>query len=328
MSQLTRIRRLRPNAQYRALLALGPTAYAKEGLGDLYFCVRYRPALVADVYQGRTSRAALNTTALQIKCGSSHNVDEHMPQYAVCERTHHPVVFWAYCNVPHRLLAERLVHLKLKAHGAALVPSPATDAMLPNVGGLQSVGEVSRGRRWRGLQFDRILKRRSNDHEGKRLVAGAGKGAGKGNRGQTLVWWRPFPSDLHSEGQMRGYKVAGAGGEEAVALRGFNSTGEVSELEKRFRPAPSDSHLGRVNQREGHKCEAKTGGTDKSAKPAGGLRESNGFGFGTPERFTLGEGHHAGRRRCSGKRWRATMPMVRTIFAVGCVAWASYKDNE
>ncbi|KAJ6619642.1 hypothetical protein B0H10DRAFT_2216707 [Mycena sp. CBHHK59/15] len=105
MSQLTRIRRLRPDAQYRALLALGPTAYAKEGPGDLYFCVRYRPALVADVYQGRASWAALSTTALQIKCGSSHDVGAHAATYRTAS-------------------SQRLVHLKLKAHGAALVPEP------------------------------------------------------------------------------------------------------------------------------------------------------------------------------------------------------------
>ncbi|KAJ6550939.1 hypothetical protein B0H10DRAFT_1968662 [Mycena sp. CBHHK59/15] len=232
----------------------------------------------------------------------------HRPpdQYAVCERTHHPVVFWAYCNVPHRLLAERLVHLKLKAHGATLVPEPCDGCHVNHrefysLSGFQTLEDFK--------VLDRILKRRSNDHEGKRLVAGAGKGAGR-----AIVARHWF--DLHSEGQMKGIRLL------VPSLRSDQTR-------------PSDSHLGRVNQREGHKFEAKTGGTDKSAKPAGGLQESNGFGFGTPEVIeNPPSDSHSGRviTRVEGDAresgWRATMPTVHTIFAVGCVAWASYKDNE
>ncbi|KAJ7442686.1 hypothetical protein FB451DRAFT_1405840 [Mycena latifolia] len=122
MSDLTRIRRLPPEAQYRALLGLGPTAYQQEGPGDLYFCVRFQPSLVASVDEGRLPPNVLDTADLEIKGGSSRDVDMRIPQYAVCERTQHAVLFWAYCTVPYRLFAERLFHLKLKARGAALVP--------------------------------------------------------------------------------------------------------------------------------------------------------------------------------------------------------------
>ncbi|KAJ7429725.1 hypothetical protein FB451DRAFT_1200033 [Mycena latifolia] len=115
-------RRLPPEAQYRALLGLGPTAYQQEGPGDLYFCVRFQPSLVASVDEGRLPPNVLDTADLEIKGGSSRDVDMRIPQYAVCERTQHAVLFWAYCTVPYRLFAERLFHLKLKARGAALVP--------------------------------------------------------------------------------------------------------------------------------------------------------------------------------------------------------------
>ncbi|KAJ7473090.1 hypothetical protein B0H11DRAFT_2236630 [Mycena galericulata] len=141
MSRLAQIRRHSPETQYRALLALGPTAYKKDGPGDVYFCARFKPSLVSSVYAGRLSPTILDTADIEIKVGSSYDVDVRMPQYAICERTQQPVCFWAYCTVPHRFLTgkalcfarfrpprqpspERLLHLKLKSRGATLDPEP------------------------------------------------------------------------------------------------------------------------------------------------------------------------------------------------------------
>ncbi|KAJ7102633.1 hypothetical protein B0H15DRAFT_796054 [Mycena belliarum] len=124
MSQLARIRRL-PAAddQYKELVALGATAYAKEGPGDVYFCVRFPPSLVAAVNAGRLPVTALKAADLEIKGGSARDVDRRIPQYTVCQETQ-PLLFWAYCSVPYCRLTERLLHLKLKALGADLVPEP------------------------------------------------------------------------------------------------------------------------------------------------------------------------------------------------------------
>ncbi|KAJ7466683.1 hypothetical protein B0H11DRAFT_2239853 [Mycena galericulata] len=124
MSHLAQIRRRSPEVQYRALLALGPAAYKKDGPGDVYFCARFKPSLVSSVYAGRLSPTILDTADIEIKVGSSYDVDVRMPQYAICERTQQPVCFWAYCTVPHRFLTERLLHLKLKSRGATLDPEP------------------------------------------------------------------------------------------------------------------------------------------------------------------------------------------------------------
>ncbi|KAJ7071810.1 hypothetical protein B0H15DRAFT_957544 [Mycena belliarum] len=124
MSLLARIRHL-PAAddQYKELVALGATAYAKEGPGDVYFCVRFPPSLVAAVNAGRLPVTALNAADLEIKGGSARDVNRRIPQYTVCQETQ-PLLFWAYCSVPYCRLTERLLHLKLKALGADLVPEP------------------------------------------------------------------------------------------------------------------------------------------------------------------------------------------------------------
>ncbi|KAJ7490884.1 hypothetical protein FB451DRAFT_1166206 [Mycena latifolia] len=61
---------------------------------------------------------------LEIKLGHTKNLKRRLRQYEACQANDHQISFWGYCPVPRRMLAERLVHLRLGALGARLVPYP------------------------------------------------------------------------------------------------------------------------------------------------------------------------------------------------------------
>ncbi|KAJ7472097.1 hypothetical protein FB451DRAFT_1399385 [Mycena latifolia] len=125
-SQLARIRHFRsPADQYLALAALGVRAYRNDGPGHLYTQFRVAPEFLEQYLAGTLPHDILHSGVwLEIKLGHTKNLKRRLRQYEACQANDHQISFWGYCPVPRQMLAERLVHLRLGALGARLVPYP------------------------------------------------------------------------------------------------------------------------------------------------------------------------------------------------------------
>ncbi|KAJ7094481.1 hypothetical protein B0H15DRAFT_1020302 [Mycena belliarum] len=123
-NRLTAARRLRsPAAQALALLAFGPGVYKREGPGALYFQFRVaRPYLRSSLAHNLPPRVLQTRAFLDLKIGHTADLRARLAQYAKCQENGHQIWFWAYCLVPYRMLAERLIHLIFMHMGARLRP--------------------------------------------------------------------------------------------------------------------------------------------------------------------------------------------------------------
>ncbi|KAJ6448059.1 hypothetical protein C8R45DRAFT_1115521 [Mycena sanguinolenta] len=121
-----------PVDQQMALLALDH-AYANDGPGELYV-------------QGRRN---LNGQ-LEFKVGETSSMPRRYGEYSKCTKNGHTLEWGFHCQVPHRKLAERLIHLSFRALGGVLVryPCPGCNMRhrefysLDNIGDLDAVVRV------------------------------------------------------------------------------------------------------------------------------------------------------------------------------------------
>ncbi|KAJ6525442.1 hypothetical protein DFH09DRAFT_1328969 [Mycena vulgaris] len=100
-------RRMRPYAvQAVALVALGPAAYRREGPGLVYCATRSIPG-------GQQL----------VKMGHAAKFPRRRAQYDKCAAPGSPITFHFLVFFPHRIIAERLIHLLLFERGAKIPPA-------------------------------------------------------------------------------------------------------------------------------------------------------------------------------------------------------------
>ncbi|KAJ7907147.1 hypothetical protein B0H13DRAFT_1879858 [Mycena leptocephala] len=151
---LASIRRLPTyEAQFDALLASRRRRlYKREGPGKLYVTTRIPAADIRNYEAGKLTAAAL-VAKLEFKLGHTKSLARRRRQYRKCDKTQIQTHLWLWSyDVPHRYLAERMIHLRLFGRDAQTLVHPCLGCgvqhreffCLASVGGLAGLHRIVR----------------------------------------------------------------------------------------------------------------------------------------------------------------------------------------